>query len=137
MRARSPDVRRSWPGVILSLCVLASVSVTSGCGSGAPLGPIQVPAVTPSDVDSITVQPSTVEVSRLNEQIHFTATALGPAGGVVDDAPVSWSSSDISVVTVNQSGTATILREGEVEITASYGAASGTATVTVTPTLNP
>lgn len=51
-------------------------------------------------MDSITVQPSTVEVSQLNEQIHFTATALDASGGVVEDA-------------------------------------SGTATVTVTPTLDP
>lgn len=136
MRARAYPPRIACRAAILSLGVLASV-LTVGCGDGAPLAPVQVPAVTPSDVDSVSVQPPSVEVSQLNERVQFTATALNASGAIVHDAPVSWASSDITVATVNQDGTVTILHGGEATITATYGGATGSATVTVTPTLNP
>lgn len=132
MRARGPR-NGVWTGLVLGTAAAASISL-GACTNNTPL---QVLAVTPAEVDSIAVEPRTVDATRVDQIVQFTATAFDASGNVLADAPISWASSDLSVATVNERGVATIYDGGETQVTATYGDATATATLTVTLPLNP
>lgn len=81
-------------------------------------------------VKDINVTPPTSTISHLST-VQLTAVAV-QVDGVSYYPPVTWSSSDITKATVSQSGLVTGVAAGTVTITASYGGASGTASVTLT-----
>src|SRR5208283_789402 len=94
------------------------VSLLAACGGG---GGSSAPLVT------VTVTPAVASV-MFAEQIQLTATTTNAKD------PVTWSSSNTAVATVNATGLvmASLLNLGQVTITATSGEASGTATLTIT-----
>jgi Bacterial Ig-like domain (group 2) len=91
----------------------------------------EVPVITPGEVDSVAVQPLVAEATAAGQEIQFSATALDSTGAVVDNVPVSWASSDVGVATVDEQGLATVYHEGETNVSATFGDATGSATLTV------
>jgi uncharacterized protein YjdB len=106
----------------------ADIAATSGNISGStPL------TVTPATLSSISVTPANPSVPA---GITRQFAALGTySDGTNHDitAPVTWTSSDPLVATVNSSGLATALATGTITITAASGNTTGSTTVTVTP----
>jgi hypothetical protein len=82
-------------------------------------------------VETVTVTPSPVGMASITEQLQLGAEARDFRGDLVTNLPVTWSSSDTSVVTVDASGRAWARGNGTAQVTASVGGASGSTSVTV------
>lgn len=101
--------------------LLAALGATS-CGETPTSEP--VPA-------SVTISaPASV---RAGESIRVTATVHDQHGSPLPSAVVSWSSSDEAVATLDGQGQLTARAAGRATITATAGAARGTADITVEP----
>jgi hypothetical protein len=81
-------------------------------------------------VGLVVVSPDSADVAVGGAQ-QFTATLLDLHGNPLAGPPVSWSSSDEAVATVDGAGLATGVSVGAVTVTATAQAASGTAVLTV------
>ena len=110
--------------------VLAVVALAKGCGDGE--SPSAPPTPEPARPTTVTVSPSTDELTALGQAIQLTAEVRDQNARVMAGATVTWTSSAISVATVDASGLVTAAGNGEATVTASAGEASGSAVVTVT-----
>ncbi|MBW3533780.1 MAG: Ig-like domain-containing protein, partial [Gemmatimonadetes bacterium] len=99
--------------------VLALLLTACDGGTDAP-----VPA-------SVAVSPSEAIIEQIGATRQFTARVEEADGGVIQDAAVTWASSDIGVATVDAQGVATATGTGTTTITATAGAVSDDATLTV------
>jgi hypothetical protein len=114
-------------GRLLSLT--AALSWVAGCGGG--------PASQPVTVVSITVTPSHASIQAPATQ-QFTATGAFSDASTQDiTKSVSWTSSDVSKATIQNSGLATGIASGSVTIAAAFAGNTGTATLSISdaPTL--
>ncbi|MDD4254154.1 MAG: PQQ-binding-like beta-propeller repeat protein [Methanofollis sp.] len=107
----------AWSNALLAPKVTSGYSVI-GAGSGP----------TPSRIE---VAPVTAALSVGDDQ-QFVATAYNADDNPMAGITVVWSSSNETVGAVNATGYFTALAAGTTNVTASYGAVSGSAAVTVT-----
>ena len=114
----------------LVACFGAVLILTFGCGGDdSPTKPVQPPAPT---VSSVSVTPSSASLELGGTQ-QFSASARSSDGGTVSGVTISWSSSKVSVVTINASGLATAVAAGTATIRATGNGISSTpVTITVT-----
>ncbi len=106
------------PGVVV-------ITATSEGKSGTTtVTVIQVP------VASVTLSPASVSV-RTSKTATLTATVKDSLGNVVTNRPITWSSSNNAIATVN-AGVVTGVAIGSATITATAEGKSGTATISVT-----
>ena len=116
--------------IIRLSAVLAAVALTKGCGDGdSPSAP---PTPEPARPTTVTVSPTTDELTALGTTVQLTAEVRDQNSRVMAGATVTWTSSASSVATVDASGLVTAAGNGTATITASAGSASGSAAVTVT-----
>ena len=110
--------------------VAAGVAAASACGgdSGGPTAP---PTVDPPRATTVTVSPATAELTAVGATVQLSAEVRDQNGQAMAGATVTWSSSDASVATVDASGLATAAGNGTATITATAGAVSGNAAVSV------
>ena len=78
--------------------------------------------------DTIFIPP----VIRSFDRVTFTATAIGKSGNPINVSQFAWTSSNLAVATVDESGVVTPLTTGTVEIRAS-AAKTGRATLVIRP----
>ena len=109
---------RGWAGAPVALLVCGMLA----CGDD----PVEPPVAT-----TVTVAPATASLASLGETVQLGATVRDQNGEVMAGVPVSWSSSDNAVASVNTSGLVTAAGNGTATISATSGTASGTAAVTV------
>ncbi len=105
--------------------------------TGDPSSTVQASAtivVDATPVASVVVNPSSAAVG-VGRTFQLQAVTLSANGDTLTGRPVSWSSSDAAIATVNQSGTVTGVSEGTATITATSEGQSGTSVITVS--LNP
>lgn len=88
----------------------------------------------PPTIDSFVLN-LTAATIYVGESIRFTATARDTSGSVIICRPVTWTSSDTSVVTISPMGRTTAVALGSATITATCEGKSATAEITVTPVL--
>ena len=108
---------------------LAGVALVWACGGDSPTVP---PTPEPARPTTVTVSPSTAELTALGATVQLSAEVRDQNARVMAGATVTWSSGDTSVATVDASGLVTAVGNGTATITASAGSASGSAVVTVT-----
>jgi uncharacterized protein YjdB len=120
---------------------IATVSAT-GVVQGRALGTTQVAAnvggrsgiasivVQRTPVASVVVAPSRVDVV-IGAHPQLTGTAYDAANVPLPDRPIFWSSSDVTIATVDTTGIVTALAPGTATITATAEGKSAAATVTV------
>ena len=110
--------------------VLAVVALAQGCGDGdSATAP---PTPEPARPTTVSVSPATDELTALGATVQLSAEVRDQNATVMAGATVIWTSSAISVATVDASGLVTAAGNGTATITASAGSASGSAVVTVT-----
>ncbi len=121
-----------WPSCVVvrplaaALFAVAATLVLSCGDSGTD------PAAPPAPVaTTLSVTPASATLAAIGETVRFTAEVRDQNERPMVGAPVAWSSSDASVASVDAAGLATAAGNGMGTITATSGAASGTASVTV------
>ena len=120
--------------VLVLGAVLGGLGWLVGCGDSTtdPVPPPPPPP--PSDpprATTVTVSPTTAELTALDATVQFAADVRDQNGQVMAGAAVTWTSGSPGVATVNASGLATAVSNGTATITATAGSASGSAAVTV------
>lgn len=111
---------------------LAAGTVTATATSEGKSGSATVTVTAPA-VKSVTVAPSAPSVDVGKTQ-QFSATVTDVNNNTVTDRPVTWSSSNTAVATIDaNSGLATVVSAGTTTITATSGGVSGTTTLTGVP----
>jgi trimeric autotransporter adhesin len=103
--------------------------VTTTSGAPTAIADIAVTA-TPVPVNVVTVAPGSVSVA-LQDTTRFHATLTAESGGVIFGRPITWASSDSSVVMVFAEGFVRATAVGTATITATSEGRSGTAVITV------
>ena len=114
----------------------------SGAPTAAPLTPtptvVPIPTPTPTPTPApttVAVVPATAELTALGATVQLSAEVRDQDSRAMAGATVSWSSSAVTVATVDAAGDVTAVGKGTATITASAGPASGSAVVTVTQTV--
>jgi uncharacterized protein YjdB len=101
--------------------------------AGAPAAVFQALAVQPlPEVVGVRLQPDSATL-RVGDAIDFDGIALGAGNAVLTGRPVSWRSSDTTVVKIAADGTATGVGVGAAQVTATIGAISASGIVRVVP----
>ena len=122
--------------------LLATVDVTGlvrGVGAGevtltaASSGVVSQAALTvlARVSEAVTVEPDSVLFSALGDTIRLAAEVRDQIGRVIVDAPVSWTSGDTLVASVDSAGLVTAVGNGTARVTAVADEATGQALVTV------
>ena len=102
----------------------ATVTATADSASGTAAVMVM------QSVGSVVVSPAESTMA-VGDTLRLTAEAFDENGHRVDDAAFTWSSSDTSVVRVDESGLVEAVANGTATVTATADSASGTAVVTV------
>ena len=107
-------------------------SVTATATSEGKSGSATV-TVTPAPVKSVTVAPAAPSIDVGKKQ-QFTATVVDANNKTVTDRPVTWTSSNTQVASIDaNTGLATALARGTTTITATSGGVSGSTSLTSLP----
>jgi hypothetical protein len=116
----------------ISLFLLALVSMSVGCGGvGSPTSTTSTKTLT-----SVSVTPATANISAGATQ-QFTATANYSDGSTANvTSSATWAAATQSVATVNTGGLAQGVAAGSTKVTATVSGMSGSAMLTVAPTLS-
>ena len=85
---------------------------------------------------AVIVTPDTAVLTALDQSVQLEAAVLDQIGRPMTEVGVVWSSADTSVVTVDSTGLATAAGRGMTGVTASAGAVSGTARLSVMQTVS-
>ena len=109
--------------------VLATIVLGVGCGED-PVGPIEPPGP-PSSPATVTVAPREVSLGALGDTARLIATARAQDGRTISGVTVTWSSSDVSVATVDTTGLVTAAGDGHATVRAALGTISGAARIVV------
>lgn len=109
----------SWSTLIPALAV-------GGCGGGG---------TEPSVPSDITLSTSSMAFTSIGETHQLTASVFDQRGDPLSNATVTWTSNSAIVATVSATGLVTAKGQGSAEVTASVGAASASADVSVTQTV--
>lgn len=120
---RSPKRLRSRYRTQYRLTLVLAAALALGCGGDD--------VVEPPVATSAVVVPAAVNLAALQERAGFRATILDQNGQVMPGAPVTWSTSDPSVVTVDAAGTAVSVGNGRAQVAAASGNAMASASVVV------
>jgi alpha-tubulin suppressor-like RCC1 family protein len=117
-REQPPPAKRP---VVLCLAAAVLALGLSACDEGT---------TEPKGVANVVVSPSSGSV-QVAQTLQLVATARDAAGNVLTDEPITWSSSNASIASVNTVGLVTGVAEGSATITATCEGISGSASVTV------
>lgn len=133
-----------WTSSSSNIASVSGSGVATGLTNGtttitATVGPVHGSTsliVTPI-LSSITITPLSPSIT-VNATEQFSATGVWSDGSTQDlTSQVTWASSDNSIASIDNSGLATTLAAGSVTISATSGAISGSASLTITaPTLS-
>ena len=127
----------SWSSADTTVAAVDSAGLVTAIGGGATTIAATAGAVSGTAVvtvmqsaGSVVVSPAAATVSP-GDTLRLTAEAFDENGHRVEGAEFGWSSSDVSVATVDASGLVTGVAEGTATVTAAAGDASGASEITV------
>lgn len=109
---------RRRPPITLGSCLLSLSLLSSGCSDST------VPT-------ELTLGPETVRLVAIGATQQLTATVRDEDGDVIEDEPITYSSSDEAVVTVNANGLVTAVGAGGATVTATSGSLTANVAATV------
>ncbi len=110
-----------------------SADITAGAASVTAVSNVTVA----QEVDTIVISPTADTLLR-GHTLNLTADVVDANGHTVTAATVAWTSSDVNIATVDDSGLVSAVEVGQVVITAAVGGQSGSAEIVVAaPPPNP
>jgi uncharacterized protein YjdB len=124
----SPGAATVGPSGIVTAFALGTATVTAtseGMTGQATITVVQQP------VDSVVVTPASAALAP-GDTMRLSASLLDASGGTLQGT-VTWSTSDGAIATVDTNGLVKAVGQGASRITASAGAKSGSASITVGP----
>ncbi|MYA12971.1 MAG: hypothetical protein F4087_16750 [Gemmatimonadetes bacterium] len=124
-RDKEPKMSRR-PFAFLTLIALSGLAWATACGDDTTEPPPEPPRAA-----AITVNPDATEFTALGATAQLNAEVRDQDGQPMSGATVTWASSSAGVATVSAAGLVTAVGNGSASITASVGAVSGSAAVTV------
>ena len=83
------------------------------------------------DSTQIVIEPHWLTLDTIGVTGTLTATVIDAAGDTIDDAEVTWESSDTTIATVDTAGVVTSVEFGKTKVSATYDSATAEATVEV------
>ena len=116
--------------------VLLAAVLLEACADDTPTAPADadqptlVMAMT-EDSTQIVIEPHWLTLDTIGVTGTLTATVIDAAGDTVQDAEVTWESSDTTIATVDTAGVVTSVEFGKTRVTATYDSANAWATVEV------
>ncbi len=149
------DVEVSWTSSNTAVVSIDSTGLATAVGTGMAIiravadgvtsAPVMITVIAPQ-VDSVTVSPSSPQQLTVGEFRIFAATVRTTDGSTLEGAPVTWTSSNTAVMTIDESGLATAVDVGTAMIRAVSGGVTSepvmitveappVMTVTVTPVM--
>ena len=109
----------------LPVVVCIFLASTASCGKDSPTEPVpQTPA-------RVTLSSEEETLTAVGQTIQLTATVLDQENRVISGAVVTWTSTNPSVVKVDTNGLVTALTNGYVQIAASSGGLTASASIIV------
>lgn len=127
LRHLSPVLRRG----LLWLSILGgTTSLLGACGGNEPTA-VDRSGGDVRQVASVEVSPGVDTLTAVGTTVQMSARALNGAGAEVSGVTFTWSSSDESVITIDDTGMAEAVGDGEAEVTATAEEVSGSASLTV------
>lgn len=133
-----PGAETTWSGGDPEVAEVRSDGTVVARGPGETAARATVEEVSASvgvvvdpEVAAVTVRPDSVKFESSSADTVFTASVADANGNPVPDAPVTWSSTDSSVATVDSTGRAVAQGDGTAGVVATAMGVSDTATVVV------
>lgn len=117
-------------GYVAAVFAVATL-LLAACGGGEPTAPGGNGGNGGASVASVEVTPAADTLAAIGAAVELSARALDDGGGEVPGVSFTWSSSDEAAVTVDGTGVAEAVAEGEAEVTATAEGVSGAAEVAV------
>ncbi len=111
---------------------LTAGTTTLVAANGTVSGNAVVTVLDPAMLTTITISPSPASIT-VGEGLQLNATAVNQYNTTIDGLTFTWTCSDTSVGTVNETGYFTSLTYGRANVTAAIGAVNATVPVTVLP----
>jgi|GEM_PF-1445228 len=111
---------------------LVAGTTTLTAANGTVNGNATVTVLDPAMLTAITISPSPASIT-VGEGLQFNATAVNQYNTTIDGLAFTWTCSDASVGTVNETGYFASLTYGRADVTAAIGAVNATVPVTVLP----
>ena len=128
----------NWTSSDASVATVSSQGVVNSVGNGSAQITVRsgsasasVQVTVTQVAASIQVSPPRLTIAVLGRTASFRATVFDAGRQAMPEAPVSWSSSDESVATVNADGVVTAVGNGTATIRATSGAATATALIQI------
>ena len=133
------EVEFSWASSDTLVATVDAAGLATAVGAGQAevtaiaagiTGRAELTVVAPSPT-TVAVTPDTVTLMALGQTAQLAAEVRDQVGRVMEGVPVSWSSADTTVASVDLAGLVTAAGSGTTTITATAGEASGEAMVSV------
>ena len=133
-----PDAPVSWSSNTPAVASVNADGLVTALGNGKAIitaksgGASQTVDITVAQTSAeINITPAAATLTAIGEPLQLSAEVRDGENQPIPDAPVSWSSSNTSVVSVSPRGLVTARGNGKVTITAKSGAKSSTTAITV------
>lgn len=115
---------------LLLFCVVLTAGLVA-CGEDPPATPTQPAPPPPSVVTSVTVTPDGATLVSIGETVQLAASAFARDGEEMAGQTFTWTSSNETIATVDESGLVSAVVDGRAQIEASTAGVVGSASVAV------
>lgn len=124
-----PDVATVGANGLVTAVSTGTTQITAASGTVKTLAPVSV--VFPPEAFSVTLNISSATLTEVGQSLQLAAMVFDLDGEAIPGAPVTWSSSNPAVASVDDTGLVTAVFNGTTQITASSGDARDSARISV------
>lgn len=131
-----PAIASVSPTGLVTATAAGTTTLTATSGGRSASAQISVASTTPTPIAAIAVAPASASV-QIGRTVDLTAQALDASNQPLTGRVLSWTSSNVSVATVDSNGRVSGVSAGTAIVSASAEGKSGSAQITVLPAGSP